>query len=650
TPTELLSLRRSLVVLDNTQLAAATLRQGPVLRPLVRGRLGNAIGGPFRPDSALLRDAYGLRRKFLFEPLFRYSFGKNLLKMECVDGGELGPLNGTGHYYSLPLKGFAYTEADFKREPQWAEAVTPDYLRAALDGPYATPAGQGRLELRRPKESGSADQQLPASCFVLLTRPDQPKFQRLERGTGLIHALAPGRYRVAVLLADSSCLAPAEDVLIQPNGQAYYELRLTDRLPAGRLSRRINQRLWAHYKHLIRTTLANPASARREIRVETPVVFPMGWRKVRGQVVDAASEEGIPGVTVLLKGTQLGVSTAADGSFTLQVPPDGSSILVFSSVGYASQEVLLGGQSIVLTTLHQDVKQLNEVVVTGLGIQRERRSLAYSVASVTSNFLQGRVAGVQVNVVAPGAGARIAIRGGAALSGNTQPLIILDGLPFNGLLTDLDPASIASIKTLAGAQATGLYGALAANGVLLISTKKSAGPDAANGDPRLALRRHFRDYAWWRPLLVTDARGLARTEVVLPDDVTSWDSFVLASDNHGRLGQATSRLRSFKQLRAELATPRFLVAGDRTQLLGKSLNYGFDTAHVTTTFRASGQVLRRQDRRVSPVALDTLTFTAPATGALDSVQLSFALAQANGYQDGEQRSLPVLPAGTRERV
>ncbi|WP_460504039.1 alpha-2-macroglobulin family protein, partial [Hymenobacter agri] len=144
--------------------------------------------------------------------------------------------------------------------------------------------------------------------------------------------------------------------------------------------------------------------------------------------------------------------------------------------------------------------------------------------------------------------------------------------------------------------------------------------------------------------------GLARTDVVLPDDVTSWDSFVLASDNHGRLGQATGRLKSFKQLRAELATPRFLVAGDRTQLLGKSLNYGFDTARVTTTFRNGDKVLGSQARLVSPSAVDTLTFTAPAPTVPDSVTVSFALTQPSGYQDGEQRTLAVLPAGTRETV
>ncbi|MDO7849397.1 carboxypeptidase-like regulatory domain-containing protein [Hymenobacter sp. M29] len=658
-PSELLGLQRSLVVLDGTFLAAATLRQGPALRPFSRGRYNSAlISGPFRPDSVLLRDAYGLRRKFLFEPLYKYSFGQNLLKMQCLDAGLLGQLNGY-NYNSygkwLPLNGFAYTEADFRRKPEWVAAATPDYLNARLDVPYATPLGQGRLELRfppRPADAGPSYKELAAPRYVLLTRPSQPKFLRLERGYGLIHALAPGRYRVAVLLADSSCLAPAEDVLIQPNGQTYFQLRRTDQVPAGRLSRRINQQLWLRRPKTGHITMADSVPARREIRVEMPRTPQPGWRTIRGQVIGQDSEEGLPGVTVLIKGSTIGISTSADGSFTLQVPPDGRVTLTVSYIGYATKDVPVGGISTLVIKLAPDVKQLSEVVVVGYG-SVQRRDVTGSVSTVSAaplRGLAGKVAGVQIIEGAPGSGARITIRGSLSISGNNQPFILLNGLPFNGLQSDIDPASITSMRVIKGTEAASLYGAQAANGALIITTKGTA-DDVANGDdPRLALRRHFRDYAWWHPLLETDAQGLARAEVVLPDDVTSWDSFVLASDDHGRLGRATGRLKSFKQLRAELATPRFLVAGDRTQLLGKSLNYGFDTAQVATTFRAGAQVLRTQNRLVSPVALDTLTFTAPPTTVPDSVTLSFALAQPNGYQDGEQRSLPVLPAGTLERV
>ena len=651
-PDELLALQRTLVVVDETGLNAPTLRQGRLLRPLGGRAYAGRLAGPFRPDSVLLRDPSGLRRKFLFEPLYKYSFGPQLLKMQCFEASLLGTLGGTAESGGLPLGGFAYTEADFRRQPQWLAPTIPAYLNTVFDVPYTTPAGQGRLELRfpaRPATAKPTDPEPLVPRYVRLTRADQPKFLRLMRyyGTMTLDALPAGRYRVAVLLADSSGLAPAEDVLIQPNGQTYYQLQRADLVPAGPLGHRFNQQLWRLRPK--RGTPMETLEQRRVIRVETPTTPQPGWRTVRGQVLDANSEEGLPGVTVLLKGTTLGVSTNADGSFVLQVPPDGYSTLVFSSVGFATQQIVLGWLGELTVKLAVDTKQLSEVTVTGLGIGHQSASVGYAVSSITVNSLQGKVAGMNINGAQPGAGARVMIRGAASISSNS-PLIILDGLPFNGLLTDLDPATVASVNLIKGAQAAGLYGAAAANGVLIIKTKKVATADGPGQDPRLALRRHFRDYAWWRPLLLTDARGQARTDVVLPDDVTSWDSFVLASDDHGRLGQATGRLKSFKQLRAELATPRFLVAGDRTQLLGKSLNYGFDTARVATTFRAGGQVLASHNRLVSPVAVDTLTFVAPTPTAPDSVTLSFALAQPNGYQDGEQRTLAVLPAGTRETV
>ena len=652
-PDERLALQRTLLVVDGAGLSAPTLRQGRLLRSLGGRAYAGRVAGPFRPDSVLLRDPAGLRRKFLFEPLYKYSFGPQLLKMQCFDANLLGQLNGTAGSGWLPLKGFAYTEADFRRLPQWVAPTIPAYLSNSFEAPYVTPAGQGRLELRFPPQPNNAPEPaLPAPRYVRLTRPDQPKFLRFVRcyGTMPLHALPAGRYRVAVLLADSSCLAPAEEVLIKPNGQTYYQLQRTDRVPAGPLGHRLNQLLWR-----LRPKLGTPMpdlEQRRVIRVETPTKPQPGWRTIRGQVIDQTSEEGLPGVTVLLKGTTLGVSTNTDGSFVLQVPPDGYSTLAVSSVGYATREIALGWLGELTVKLAVDAKQLNEVVVTGLGIERRSTSVGYAVSSVSAaplRGLSGRVAGVSIAGAEPGAGARVMIRGAASVSSNS-PLIILDGLPFNGQLTDLDPADIASANVVKGAQATSLYGSAAANGVLIIKTKKTATDEGPGRDPRLAMRRHFRDYAWWRPLLLTDARGQAHTTVVLPDDVTSWDSFVLASDDHGRLGQATGRLKSFKQLRAELATPRFLVAGDRTQLLGKSLNYGFDTAHVATTFRSGDKVLGTQPRLVSPSAVDTLTFTAPTPTAPDSVTVSFALAQPNGYQDGEQRTLPVLPAGTRETV
>ncbi len=651
-PSELLTLRRTVLAVASNY--PATVRQGPQLRPLDYHTYAGGLwlAGPFRPDSILLRYREdGQRRKFLFEPLYKYEFSPGVVKLTCLDPSQLGLLSGAGLPARLPLGDFAYTERDFSHGPFRSSASyrEPGQPRQApmplLDNPRQTPTGQGRLELRRPLPPLRQPDNLPAPLYTLLTRPDQPRFRRLQVGLSVLHALPPGRYQAAVLLADSTCLVPPELIVIEANGQTYYQLRPTDRRPAGALSHRLNQLVWRLARPLASAKVAPPE--RREIQVSQPAQPQPGWLPLRGRVLDHDSEEGLPGVTVLVRGTTVGTSTAADGSFVLRVPPTAQA-LTFSFVGYVTQERAIDYNRSFEVVLVADVKQLSEVVVTGYGTMT-RQNLAGSVSQV----LQGRAAGVFIT----GTSTSVMIRGASSAALSAAPLYLVNGLPFNGNLADIAPADILEIKTLQGPAAMGLYGTRASNGVIMLTLKSGAtvggrpvGPtaDQPGPDARLALRRHFSDHAWWRPTLLTDAQGRARTSVVLPDDVTSWDTFVLASDNHGRVGGSTGRLRAFKSLLATLSVPRFLVAGDRVQVLGKALNYQPDTAQLTTTFRVGGQVVRRQARRVGSAVIDTLSVTAPA--AADSVQLAFGLEQASGYADGEQRSLPVLPVGTRERV
>ncbi|RTQ51480.1 hypothetical protein EJV47_06680 [Hymenobacter gummosus] len=656
-PEEQLGLARSLLLLDPGSFGPGTLlRQGNRLQPVQSLGFNRylGVGGPLRPDSVLLRnDAEGKPRRFMFEGLFKYSLEPGVLKMRCVDPAAFGPLSGSGFPARLPLDGFAYTEAMLRPQPGTPAVgglgygYSPRahyYYTPVLDNPAGTPAGQGRLQLRLPEPPNPKDpsQLWPEALYLLVTRPDQPKFLRLLAGLPTVHALPPGRYRVAVLRADSACWVPAELVTVQPGGTTYLQLRAADWQKPGALSRRIGRLV---RQRVPRPTAAAPArEEHRVIRATQPAVVQPGWSTISGKIIDNSTGEGIPGVTIMVKGTTTGTSTMADGTYSLQVPPEATTLSV-SSVGYVTVERRIGG-SVLNAGLSADTKQLSEVVVVGYGtVSRSSLTASYSTSS-----LQGRVAGVSV-----ASSANIRIRGANSLTGSAQPLLILNGLPFNGRLEDLDPATIANITTLKDAAATGVYGARGANGVILITTKSDlvAAPadlEAAGGqDPRLALRRRFSDYGWWRPTLVTDARGQARTTVTLPDDVTGWHSFVLGSDNHGRTGSAAGLLRSFKTLRAELAVPRFLVAGDQTQIIGKTLNYLPDTARVATSFRVGGAEVRRQQHRVAGAVVDTLTLVAPATPG-DSLLLSFGLTGAAGYQDGEQRPVPILPAGTLERT
>ncbi|MGI4872629.1 MAG: carboxypeptidase-like regulatory domain-containing protein [Janthinobacterium lividum] len=661
TPTELLGLRRTVLAVEGND--PATVRQGRTLR-LLNGRTSYyngsyqreplTLSGPFRPDSVLLRPLAGGSARFLFEPLYAYYFGPRLLKMKQLDPGQLGLLNGSGLPKQLPLGDFAYTEADLR--PRLATYP----LTVGLRSPQYTPAGQGRLEVRRPRNRAGSRDTLPEPLYTLLTRPDQPTFARLGYRLEVLHDLPPGRYRVAVLLADSSCLAPQELVLVEANGQTLFQLATTDRQPAGPLSHSINQRLW----QLAHPRVADGSMPTRSILLEQPTLLGLSWGALRGRVIDRTTGEGLPGVTVLVQGTQVGTSTNADGGFTLQVPPSRAVILEFSFVGYRTEVLRVASDRAISVSLAPSMEQLGEVVVTGAF----GSDLGYSPTNFVSG-LAGKVSGLQVQGLGANPDIRITLRGTRSISGNAQPLIVINGIiSTNQALAALSADDIENTTILKGTAAVALYGAIAANGALIITTKggfinatkkglallgqlPGPGDVPAPGEPGASLRRHFADYAWWRPTLTTDAQGRAAADVVLPDDVTSWDTFVLGSDGHGRVGSLTSKLRAFKSLRAELAVPRFLLAGDQVQVLGKVLSYRPDTVQVTSAFRVGGQVLRQQTRRVASSVIDTLLMTAPAsTSGPDSVQVTFGLTQASGYADGEQRLVPVLPVGTRERV
>ncbi|MCC3153222.1 TonB-dependent receptor [Hymenobacter sp. BT770] len=205
---------------------------------------------------------------------------------------------------------------------------------------------------------------------------------------------------------------------------------------------------------------------------------------VTGRVTQA-NGEGLPGVTVLQKGTTNGTSTTPDGRFSLNVPENAT--LVFSSVGFVSQErTVTGANTTIDLVLATDTKALDEVVVVGYGTQK-RQDVTGSVTSVpqdrlerlpvanVASAIQGAVAGVTVTSGSsvPGSQPNIRIRGVRSITASADPYIVLDGVPlFPGNLNDISPNDIASIEILKDASATAIYGTRGSNGVILVTTKR----------------------------------------------------------------------------------------------------------------------------------------------------------------------------------
>jgi TonB-linked SusC/RagA family outer membrane protein len=225
-------------------------------------------------------------------------------------------------------------------------------------------------------------------------------------------------------------------------------------------------------------------------------------RIVSGTVIDT-DNSGVPGVNIVKKGTTSGTTTDSDGKYSISAGDN--DVLVFSFIGYVTQEIMVGAQTAISITLVPDATQLGEVVVTALGIEREEKSLGYAVSKVKGaeftkvareNFLtsmQGKAAGVTINETGgPGSSVSVIIRGAKSLSNDNQPLYVVDGVPlfnsannvsgfgkgnstvdYGNAISDIDPESIENVTVLKGASATALYGSRASNGVILITTKKA---------------------------------------------------------------------------------------------------------------------------------------------------------------------------------
>ena len=253
---------------------------------------------------------------------------------------------------------------------------------------------------------------------------------------------------------------------------------------------------------------------------------------VDGVVVDSKSNQPIPGVNVIVQGTQVGTSTDFDGKFKLTKLKNGDK-LVFSFIGYKNETITFDGQKSLTVSMTEEANVLQEVVVqVGYGTVKKKDATGSTTviaakdfnkgANVTTeNLLNGRIAGVTVNTSgAPGSGSEIRIRGGASLNASNDPLIVIDGLPIantttagsTSFLASLNPNTVESITVLKDASATAIYGSRASNGVILITTKK--------GGKKLSVDYNFQ-YGSGKLVKTVDVFGADQFREVIEDKYPS---------------------------------------------------------------------------------------------------------------------------------
>ena len=207
------------------------------------------------------------------------------------------------------------------------------------------------------------------------------------------------------------------------------------------------------------------------------------FRTITGTVTDADNGETLIGVNIIIKGTARGTVTDFDGNYSIEA--EDSDVLIFSYTGYTDTEVVVGNQSVINLSLGTDVAQLDEVVVVGYGTRKKSHNTGAiakvggdEVAAIQSarvdDALAGKLSGVLIQNQdgAPGAAPKIQIRAASSISGDSNPLIVVDGYPISGTLATVNPSDIASLEVLKDAASAAIYGSRGANGVILVTTKK----------------------------------------------------------------------------------------------------------------------------------------------------------------------------------
>ncbi len=638
------------------------------LKPKLKNQRNN-FAGPF-VWHLTFRIVDGFSTPFYHEPYFEYDFSPALLKMRSIDT-ENYPDHLLRYKPSQPLADTVLTKSAI--EQSWKNYIeSKRYLTARYRYPHSTNQGAGKLLLNFKRKEESAKELL---LNILVFRHDNHNFLRVYPGnTSSIHELEKGYYQLLFFYSGAKYHI-ADSVLVQANGLNYYKIEQPEVLKKDSFSLYVSE--------LIEETLFKPKPYYDDEEKELKQIYKSYQQQfkytgegklIEGYVYEAGSNEPMPGVTVIVKGTTFGTITDLDGFYSLKVPT-GNNTLHFSFIGFASENRQINHNDQVNITLTPDVQNLdevslNEVVVVGYGVMK-KSSMTGSVSTITSSnlinsipgvsgnisqSLQGRVAGVSISDKSrEGGDFEISIRGTSSVSFEQKPLLIINGNVYTGDISDLDPSVINNINILKDSGATALYGARGANGVVIIETEpggfKTTESSLKGADydetfleaakQSSSIRNNFSDDAFWQPDLITDKEGKTSFEVVFPDDVTSWETFYLAMNDKKQAGQAAGLIKSYKPLMAQLAVPRFLVQSDTTYAIGKVLNYTPDSVEVNTKFELNGEAMLQTAQVCKNARVDTLTFVA----ASDSVRLKYSLETKDSYFDGEQRDIPIFPKG-----
>ncbi|MDH5379753.1 MAG: carboxypeptidase-like regulatory domain-containing protein, partial [Cyclobacteriaceae bacterium] len=619
---------------------------------------GMGAVGPVFPKEVQFNILNNYTSDFVFEPFFEYEIQEKMMKMRG--------LRNSGNYfpslYMEPVEIFddrVFTKDSV--EARWSRYLENQrYSKLRYAYPKFTSEGQGKLAVNFGKEN---DQEQERPINFLLFRYDDVDFMRIYPGTiQQYENLAEGLHKL-ILFYPQERYSVYDSLEVRPDGLNYYQLDTPRLLEKDTFSLTVSRIL---DRNISSNRTGTDYFVKQEIMPQFQRKFTYSGvgRGVSGYVFDDLGDP-IPGVNILAKGTTFGAVTDLDGYYSFSVPSS-VYILSISFIGYVTQEIPANGFN--KTVLEPDVTQLQEIVVTGFGTTREKKALGYSVVTIGDNeydanfsgFLQGRAAGVSITRMGgPGSAPTIQIRG-VSTSFSGEPLYVIDGVLYEGVLDSINYLTISNVEILKDASATAIYGSRGSNGVVIITTGGSGLilPEVNNPTEESdtlfdlsaaanSIRNNFSDYAFWQPRLTTNSDGIARFNSVFPDDVTSWDTYYLAMNDKKQSGQTTGSIKSYKPLMAQLALPNFIVEGDSIAALGKLLNYSPEGQKVNVSYVLNGKTQFSKTETVEKSLVDTLMLIASSR---DTIKAQYTLQKEDGYLDGEMRELPVYRKGMEKSM
>jgi TonB-dependent SusC/RagA subfamily outer membrane receptor len=642
----------------------AYIRQGDRVQLLSgeRSYKSNFLAGPVDGGFVSFKLIDGFGTWFQHEPMFEYEFTNGLLKMRNFNVENRYPNSLNGWKPKEILDDLVLTEK--KILEKWDEKIAEErYKKAKYYNPSQTQTNRGTLMVEYLKR----DEKAPNPLNILIFKEGDNQFVRVYPGSAnQFYDLEAGKYRL-IYFYPGSRYCVYDSVLVNADGLNFIKFQESENKANTEFGRKVNKIIEETIFSPIESDSKEKSEDLNRINKEYDQQFRFGGpgEIISGYVFDKEGNGPLPGVNVIAKGTNIGTVTDSEGYYSLKVPYNVNS-LVFSSIGYVVEDVNIASGDYNKVLLDADITALEEIIVVGYSSVR-RSNLTASVTTIENagvpgsidfvNQLSGKVAGISIR--SSSGAPSIRIRGTGTVNFDKPPLYIIDGEVYTGDISELKTEFIDQIEVLDDANATAIYGAKAANGVVLITTKGGAfiNPErklhngqeilASYGDEANSIRSNFSDYAFWQPRLTTDEDGIARFNVTFPDDVTGWQTFVLAMNDRKQVGQCEDMIKSFKPLMAQLALPRFMVEGDTVKAIGKILNYTADTLSINTTLEVQDSLYFSLARNCAEAIIDTISLVTPAE---DSLKVKYFIEDGKGYFDGEQRELPVVPLGMNETV